>query len=159
MMKRYCCVKTGVQIFFFLADSGCFVFARLFVLGSLQFWESSDRFFIFFSLCCCHRWLLVSCFPWHCALSREGLKEQRRVCNENEVSLLDLIFFFFFFFFFKPCGLQVVMGWQCVVGSVFFSRAPVLVAIALMEAGMKYEDAVELIRQWVSHSQSQPALV
>lgn len=28
-----------------------------------------------------------------------------------------------------------------------FFRAPVLVAIALMEAGMKYEDAVELIRQ------------
>jgi hypothetical protein len=26
-------------------------------------------------------------------------------------------------------------------------RAPVLVAIALMEAGMKYEEAVELIRQ------------
>ena len=26
-------------------------------------------------------------------------------------------------------------------------RAPVLVAVALMELGMKYEDAVELIRQ------------
>jgi len=28
-----------------------------------------------------------------------------------------------------------------------FGRAPVLVAIALIEAGMRYEDAVELIRQ------------
>nr|KAG5688375.1 hypothetical protein BaRGS_010518 [Batillaria attramentaria] len=33
---------------------------------------------------------------------------------------------------------------HCVAG---LGRAPVLVAIALMEAGMKYEDAVELIRQ------------
>jgi hypothetical protein len=30
---------------------------------------------------------------------------------------------------------------------VFVLRAPVLVAIALVELGMKYEDAVELIRQ------------
>jgi len=29
----------------------------------------------------------------------------------------------------------------------FFFRAPVLVALALIECGMKYEDAVELIRQ------------
>ena len=29
----------------------------------------------------------------------------------------------------------------------FIFRAPVLVALALMELGMKYEDAVELIRQ------------
>jgi len=33
---------------------------------------------------------------------------------------------------------------HCVAG---LGRAPVLVAIALMELGMKYEDAVELIRQ------------
>jgi len=33
---------------------------------------------------------------------------------------------------------------HCVAG---LGRAPVLVAIALIEAGMKYEDAVELIRQ------------
>ncbi|KAL8605973.1 Protein tyrosine phosphatase type IVA 2 [Nucella lapillus] len=33
---------------------------------------------------------------------------------------------------------------HCVAG---LGRAPVLVAIALMEAGMKYEDAVEIIRQ------------
>lgn len=28
-----------------------------------------------------------------------------------------------------------------------FSRAPVLVALALIECGMKYEDAVQFIRQ------------
>ncbi len=32
---------------------------------------------------------------------------------------------------------------HCVAG---LGRAPVLVAIALIEAGMKYEDAVEMIR-------------
>lgn len=29
----------------------------------------------------------------------------------------------------------------------FFTRAPVLVALALIECGMKYEDAVQFIRQ------------
>ena len=33
---------------------------------------------------------------------------------------------------------------HCVAG---LGRAPVLVAIALIELGMRYEDAVELIRQ------------
>lgn len=28
-------------------------------------------------------------------------------------------------------------------------RAPVLVALALIESGMKYEDAIQFIRQWV----------
>ena len=45
--KILLCQNRGLD-FFFLADSGCFVFAHLFVLGSLQFWELSDRFFIFF---------------------------------------------------------------------------------------------------------------
>ena len=121
LQKDIAVSKQGVH--FFLASWGCLVFACLLVLGSLQFWELSDRFFIF-SLCCCCWWLLVSCSPWHCALSREGLKVQRCVCNENEVSLLDLVGCFlcvcgFFGVFFQPCGLQVVMGWHCVVGCVF----------------------------------------
>jgi protein-tyrosine phosphatase len=35
---------------------------------------------------------------------------------------------------------------HCVAG---LGRAPVMVALALMEAGMQYEDAVDLIRQYV----------
>ena len=102
--------KQGVH--FFLASSGCLVFACLLVLGSLQFWELSDRFFIF-SLCCCCWWLLVSCSPWHCALSREGLKVQRCVCNENEVSLLDLVVFFFVCVGFLVCFFNhVVSKWS-----------------------------------------------
>lgn len=31
--------------------------------------------------------------------------------------------------------------------SILFCRAPVLVALALIESGMKYEDAIQLIRQ------------
>lgn len=38
---------------------------------------------------------------------------------------------------------------HCVAG---LGRAPVLVAIALIEAGMKYEDAVEMIRGECSSS-------
>lgn len=30
-----------------------------------------------------------------------------------------------------------------------FFRAPVLVAVALIESGMKYEDAIQFIRQYV----------
>lgn len=41
----------------------------------------------------------------------------------------------------KPDGCIAV---HCVAG---LGRAPVLVALALIELGMKYEDAVELIRQ------------
>ncbi|XP_013783044.1 protein tyrosine phosphatase type IVA 2-like [Limulus polyphemus] len=39
---------------------------------------------------------------------------------------------------------DVCVGVHCVAG---LGRAPVLVALALIELGMKYEDAVELIRQ------------
>lgn len=35
----------------------------------------------------------------------------------------------------------------CVCVSVHACRAPVLVALALIESGMKYEDAIQLIRQ------------
>jgi hypothetical protein len=35
---------------------------------------------------------------------------------------------------------------HCVAG---LGRAPVMVALALIELGMKYEDAVDFIRQWV----------
>lgn len=33
------------------------------------------------------------------------------------------------------------------LNTLFFTRAPVLVALALIECGMKYEDAVQFIRQ------------
>lgn len=39
---------------------------------------------------------------------------------------------------------EMCVGVHCVTG---LGRAPVLVAIALIELGMKYEDAVELIRK------------
>ena len=60
-----------------------------------------------------------------------------------------------------PC-LQIVEEWLCLLrgrhreepGTTIavhcvagLGRAPVLVAIALMEQGLRYEDAVELIRQ------------
>ena len=35
----------------------------------------------------------------------------------------------------------------CVCVHVCVHRAPVLVALALIESGMKYEDAIQLIRQ------------
>lgn len=38
---------------------------------------------------------------------------------------------------------EMCVGVHCVTG---LGRAPVLVAVALIELGMKYEDAVELIR-------------
>ena len=39
--------------------------------------------------------------------------------------------------------------WECDFFLFLYPRAPVLVAIALIEYGMKYSDAVEYIRQWV----------
>ena len=39
---------------------------------------------------------------------------------------------------------EICVGVHCVTG---LGRAPVLVAVALIELGMKYEDAVELIRK------------
>ena len=39
---------------------------------------------------------------------------------------------------------EVCVGVHCVTG---LGRAPVLVAVALVELGMKYEDAVQFIRQ------------
>lgn len=39
---------------------------------------------------------------------------------------------------------ETCIGVHCVTG---LGRAPVLVAVALVELGMKYEDAVELIRK------------
>lgn len=33
------------------------------------------------------------------------------------------------------------------LSNFYFTRAPVLVALALIEGGMKYEDAVQFIRQ------------
>ena len=39
---------------------------------------------------------------------------------------------------------EMCVGVHCVTG---LGRAPVLVAVALIELGMKYEDAVELIRK------------
>ena len=88
--------KQGFRFIYF-SQLGLFIVC-LFVLGSLQFWELSNRL-LFISSCCCCWWLLVSCSPWRCALSREGLEVQCCVCNENEASLLDLIFFLFFFSF------------------------------------------------------------
>lgn len=41
-------------------------------------------------------------------------------------------------------GTETCIGVHCVTG---LGRAPVLVAVALIELGMKYEDAVELIRK------------
>ena len=43
----------------------------------------------------------------------------------------------------NPDGARCV-GVHCVTG---LGRAPVLVAVALIELGMKYEDAIELIRK------------
>lgn len=37
----------------------------------------------------------------------------------------------------------------CVFSFIPFCRAPVLVALALIECGMKYEDAIQFIRQYV----------
>lgn len=45
-------------------------------------------------------------------------------------------------FFFPVCVLT-----NAKLNTFFFTRAPVLVALALIECGMKYEDAVQFIRQ------------
>ena len=45
-------------------------------------------------------------------------------------------------------GVRVcVCACVCVCVHVCVHRAPVLVALALIESGMKYEDAIQLIRQ------------
>jgi len=49
------------------------------------------------------------------------------------------------------CVFMYVCCWLANDDCLWYGRAPVLVALALIELGMKYEDAVELIRQWVTH--------
>ena len=42
-----------------------------------------------------------------------------------------------------------MVNFQCTLAVCCACRAPVLVALALIELGLKYEDAVDLIRQCV----------
>lgn len=64
-----------------------------------------------------------------------------------------LLYIIYLFFFFSPVCYErfgadpsSCVAVHCVAG---LGRAPVLVALALIELGMKYEDAVELIREYV----------
>nr|XP_023421552.1 protein tyrosine phosphatase type IVA 2 [Cavia porcellus] len=44
-------------------------------------------------------------------------------------------------------GIHVLVSFWIITNMFLFCRAPVLVALALIECGMKYEDAVQFIRQ------------